>query len=612
LVLQAVSIPDIGLIIQTKWERVWYPVFVLDFVVHTTLTFLLTEFLARLNTAQGTKRLHNDPMFTANSTVAWLFVILLCSEVYNLLKFDGKRTSYRGAALYDKILKITKSLSYLGFFICFDYLRKPPDPSSVIPTAQPTPAPTFASTANAAAHSNQHWDRDTLDQTTKICLVTSVVASYLHLYYFLMGFDITGPFVLTLFRTVAQDLPHFILFYCLIVVATACALSVLKNDLYTASGGFELLSDVAYKLVQDIVGLDLTHYSVTDLGDYPRHLRWIVNIVLTLYRIVVTILMLNLLIAMISNTYAAYCEYSSTLLLIAKYNIMDAMESEKWPRALQRIRGKYTRIKAQEELNIQTTEAAKVERESPAGYLQAQYLRHGAIVVTKIAPLIAKPIAAVRRMSALCKPAKIVVEALPRADAVHEVPEMGSEPLAVCAETPYGSALSVQRHVHTRYLFELPTAHNAGDNERSRGRDRRADAGAAPESNNGTDVASSRSSKTALFLIDPQVDFYPGGAVSVVASAEVGERIGERLCAITVVCGCVYCFCWFRLARKLYPLYPYPNLTNHSICTVPRNHSEDDRPVRRGSYPRYLRVDGLPLFLPHRPRRQLVQEGGSQ
>jgi hypothetical protein len=577
--VQAVAIPDIERIIQTKWESVGYPSFVLSCLFHTFLTFCMTMILAFLNTVQHPKQRHYHPRLAAvilNGIVGYFFTLMLEYDAMHLCKFGWKQTSYRGVALYHKILRIVKTLAYAGFYYIFLNSSDYRDAAPVIPTSQPTSAPTSAPTSvpllDVTSANDLNWHREKMDQGMKACLVICVAACYLHQFYFFMGFARAGPFVLTLYRIISQDVPYFIQFYCLIVFATACALSVLKNDLYNASGGFILLCDIAYKLVQDIVGLELTHYSVTNLGDYPRHLRWIVNIVLTLYRIVVTILMLNLLIAMISNTYAAYCEYSATLLLIEKYNIMDAMESVMWPQELQRIRSKYTRIKTQEELNIQRAGAYNDEKESPAGYFRAQYLRHGAIVVAKVAPLIAKPIAAVRRMSALLKPAKIVVEALPSADAVHEVPGMGSDPLAVCAEAPYDSTLSVQQHVHTRYLFELPTVHNAGHNKPSRERDPRsiADPIATRESDNSTDGTTNRSSKTALFLVDPQADFYPGGAMSVVASAEVSERIGECFHGMLFVYDCAVLL---SVQSQSHPPSSRFKHTKRSICS--------SRPQRR-------------------------------
>jgi hypothetical protein len=57
----------------------------------------------------------------------------------------------------------------------------------------------------------------------------------------------------------------------------------------------------------------------------PSGMEWFYDLIRTSYSIAVIILMLNLLIAMMTNTYKEYFKNSKHILLMEKYNIMAAM-----------------------------------------------------------------------------------------------------------------------------------------------------------------------------------------------------------------------------------------------------------------------------------------------
>jgi hypothetical protein len=57
----------------------------------------------------------------------------------------------------------------------------------------------------------------------------------------------------------------------------------------------------------------------------PSGMEWFYDLIRTSYSIAVIILMLNLLIAMMTNTYKKYFKNSEYILLMQKYNIMAAM-----------------------------------------------------------------------------------------------------------------------------------------------------------------------------------------------------------------------------------------------------------------------------------------------
>jgi hypothetical protein len=531
LCLQAIFIPEVERIIQTKWERVGYPYFLVSFLVHSFLTMCVTLLLVFINTAPRTEIFYSSVVGidVVTSAILPFFTTMLDQEVLQVARYGWKCTSFRGVARYDKALRVIKILAYFSFMslsVCEKYRGN--TRTSAAPTFMPTAAPTMDG-SDSYAPEGAPGAGDWYDFGIKISVVICVASSYLHLYYYFMGFDRTGPFVLTMFRIITQDVPYFMQFYCLIVVATACSLSLLRDNLNSQAGGFTLLARVIYKLIQDTVGVEITNYSINDLSEYPEHLQWIVNIVLTFYRITVIILMLNLLIAMISNTYAAYCEYNKTILLIEKYNIMDAMEWVMQPERVRGARSKYARVDEQGRKHARKSAGAeegvvdaldqRVDREARA---LRRYYDAGAGTAT--VRLSAKPTAAVVTSAALDASTKACAAGNPSVEAVAEL------------VNPPGLSLSAKPRIyeeeqadHARFLFELPAVnddwHGSVPDTSFSGNTADLDGAAIARAPQTARLKSS--SKTTLLIVDPQADFYPGGAVDGWASAEDSARIGK-------------------------------------------------------------------------------------
>jgi hypothetical protein len=502
-----------------------------SFLVHSFLTMCVTLLLVFINTAPRTEIFYSSVVGidVVTSAVLPFFTTMLVQEVLQVARYGRKCTSFRGVARYDKALRVIKILAYFSFMslsVCEKYRGN--TRTSAAPTFMPTAAPTMDG-SDSYAPEGAPGAGDWYDFGIKISVVICVASSYLHLYYYFMGFDRTGPFVLTMFRIITQDVPYFMQFYCLIVVATACSLSLLRDNLNSQAGGFTLLARVIYKLIQDTVGVEITNYSINDLSEYPEHLQWIVNIVLTFYRITVIILMLNLLIAMISNTYAAYCEYNKTILLIEKYNIMDAMEWVMPPERVRGARSKYARIDEQGKHARKSTDTEedavdaidqRVDRKARAS---RRYYNSGA--GTAAVRLSTKPTAATVTVAALDASTKACAAEDPSVEAVAELVNSPGSSLSTVKPRIYEE----EHALHARYLFELPAVNDAWHGN----------ATSASSSCSTTDLDGSAiarapqtarlksSSKTTLLIVDPQVDFYPGGAVGGWASAADSARIGK-------------------------------------------------------------------------------------
>jgi len=325
---KAIEIPEVGKLIQTKWERVGYPFFVLSFLVHLFLAVMTTFILIFVN-ATPTAKPGYATEYIVNvlyTIVAVIYFIMFCQELFNIVIFNTHGFNLRGIARFDKAMRLIKITSFVAFCCAKVVTLNRGDELERYSQGQ----------ATVLYHKDD-------DMAIKVCLTVCILSSWIHLYYFFMGFDSTGPFMLTMFRIISKDVPYFMNFYSIVLFAFACALSMLSNDgNYEVGHGFMMLLQAVWTLIQDTVDLDATRDNINEQEAYPYYLQWLADILLTTYYVIVIILMLNLLIAMISDTYAAYTEYNNAILLIAKYNIMHAMEKVMWDDELRENRSKYT------------------------------------------------------------------------------------------------------------------------------------------------------------------------------------------------------------------------------------------------------------------------------
>ena len=158
-------------------------------------------------------------------------------------------------------------------------------------------------------------------QATYYTLIVCVIMSWIHILFHLMAFESTGPFVLTLYIIVTKDVPYFFGFFSLIWLSLGCALTLLtKAGDRSISTNFAHLVQVCWTLIKVTVGFS-DDFNVEFV---PVGMEWFYDAVRTAYSIAVTIFMLNLLIAMMSNTYQEYSTNSHNILLMEKYNFICA------------------------------------------------------------------------------------------------------------------------------------------------------------------------------------------------------------------------------------------------------------------------------------------------
>lgn len=284
-----ISIPQIKAIIETKWQVIGYPIFLRNAYINVVIIILITVILCYVN---STPTSHSNYSSEVVVTVfypitAFLLFILFLSELPNILRYGldywGFYGGIRGAAVFDKYCRGLITVSFLVFCILKGYLGITHHIND------------YASTSSDLSYNPQDF------VGVKVSLSICVLSAYAYVYFFFMGFDSTGPFVLTVYRIISRKIPFFLLFYCVILVGFACALSMLTNDGNPSAGyGFWRLILAIWTLIHTTVNASPTN-DVIDISLVPPDLQWLFDILLTSYFVIVVLMMMNLLIAMING-----------------------------------------------------------------------------------------------------------------------------------------------------------------------------------------------------------------------------------------------------------------------------------------------------------------------
>ena len=325
---EAIKVHMIRKLIETKWERVGYPEFLVGFAIHLFVAIMVTLILVFANASPTLYPTHSTQWVAdfLYPVVALMFFVMFCMEVNDWVAFRAFYWKFRGVAKFNKIMRVLKIFSFVSYCCCKAVTANRGELDE----------------ENSVHGATVFYHRED-DIAIKFTLTICIITCWMHMYFFFMGFDATGPFILTLFRIVANDIPYFLNFYMIVVFAFGAALSLLSNDgNFRAGYGFLHLLKAIWTLIQFTVGVgDTTQDNISIADNVSVSLQWWADILLTMYFTSVILIMLNLLIALISATYEQYTQYSDAILLMEKYNIMHAMEKAYTDQEMRESRHKY-------------------------------------------------------------------------------------------------------------------------------------------------------------------------------------------------------------------------------------------------------------------------------
>ena len=179
---------------------------------------------------------------------------------------------------------------------------------------------------------------------SKTCLSLCVVVSWLHMYYYMAGFERTGPFVLTFKRVISSDVPVLISVFLIPLVGFALCLSMLDNN-GTVQGDYPFWNTARtiWNLIQRVPNMNI--YTWIDfIHSVPTKLQWLSSLLLTSFYGFTVLIMLNLLIASTSNSYSHWSQFSEAMVLIERCNIMDLFDQSRTQEDLEEEMKKYCTI----------------------------------------------------------------------------------------------------------------------------------------------------------------------------------------------------------------------------------------------------------------------------
>ena len=324
----AIMIPEIRRIVEVKWERCGLPTFLSGFVIDTILVVLITLLLVFDTHAPDGGFGFYYFMKILYLAIIVIYVLLVYEECRHINKYRKIMGRLRGIAWYHVICRSLKMVSFIVYCI-----------AKII-----TLGITFTALCSIEGIAPKEEP-----SVVKIPLLVCVLVCWYHLYFYLMCFESTGLYVLTLSRIVVRDVPHFLRFYVISLFAFTSPISMLGNSgNYRVKYSFWQYVRTIWSMINQTV-IRIPVDDRTLLIFVPEDLRLVSDMWNTIFFYAVAFVMINLLIATIISTYNFYTKFNEStngfnneaILLIEKFNVMDFYEQHLNDEELHEHRGTY-------------------------------------------------------------------------------------------------------------------------------------------------------------------------------------------------------------------------------------------------------------------------------
>uniref|UniRef100_A0AC34GPH0 Ion transport domain-containing protein n=1 Tax=Panagrolaimus sp. ES5 TaxID=591445 RepID=A0AC34GPH0_9BILA len=147
-----------------------------------------------------------------------------------------------------------------------------------------------------------------LDEVEDIIWIITVLLTALKFLYFCRGFKSVGPFVLMLYKIIIRDLIRFFMIYCIIMVGFSQSFYIIFLGYRRNDKDFDIEKEgtIMYNVGETFIRMfimSLTEFAVLFEQLELCDLNLIGRITFIIYMLLVTMLLINMLIAMMTNTY---------------------------------------------------------------------------------------------------------------------------------------------------------------------------------------------------------------------------------------------------------------------------------------------------------------------
>jgi len=294
--LDMLDIPEVSEIISKKWERFGFPTFFASSLFGLIRTILITLIICLFAYSEGDSAV--DWAVWCLYPLTWL---LMFFGYYNDAKqislhglnHWGRNGTIRGAALLENICSTVEFALFTAVCVSKFVLWK------------------------------NNLDGDA---PVRVTIALTALTSWIRIYYILMGFKATGNFVVIVSNILMKDIPLFFFVYITILFGFGSAhavLTIMTED-RTVAGGFESFFASIWGIFRYTV--DGQNLDIFDDSGMSINILWIHQILSVLYNVCIVLLMLNLLIAMMSETYSDLVNKSHLILARERYNMMCSYE----------------------------------------------------------------------------------------------------------------------------------------------------------------------------------------------------------------------------------------------------------------------------------------------
>ena len=152
-----------------------------------------------------------------------------------------------------------------------------------------------------------------------IALVLVSFTHWLYLAWFMLGFQLTGPFIISAIEMLATDIPAFLMAVSVFMGAFASGMYILSNKV----GLHFWMRDLEVCLMAVLGDPQMEHFEGT-LDVWPL----VAKVFLILYMITVSLVMLNMLIAKMGSTYDRISQQSELEWLLERGRVLSSIEHE--------------------------------------------------------------------------------------------------------------------------------------------------------------------------------------------------------------------------------------------------------------------------------------------
>eukprot|EP00300_Choanocystis_sp_HF-7_P009494 c16463_g1_i2.p1 GENE.c16463_g1_i2~~c16463_g1_i2.p1 ORF type:complete len:552 (+),score=120.76 c16463_g1_i2:546-2201(+) len=160
------------------------------------------------------------------------------------------------------------------------------------------------------------WFLDNEVDLESIALAAASLSGWLYMLFFAMGYKNSGPLVVMIYHMFIWDLSRFSLIYLILMIGFAQAFSCIEHDGFRIEAFSTNLKACFYATVGDFQ---------TSTGDRFPTLK---SLLLVSYAVIMTITMLNLLIAMMGNSFSQLAEKTEKLWRLEKARIIFSIEQQ--------------------------------------------------------------------------------------------------------------------------------------------------------------------------------------------------------------------------------------------------------------------------------------------